>query len=118
MAGAQRDAIDVFSFYDCYTITVLLTIEDSRYCAKGEGGHFIDEHDMRWDGGDYPLNTHGGQLGAGQAGIAGGMSHITEALWQVQGRADQRQVPNCNTAYVTGTDGFMSEQAALILEGA
>jgi acetyl-CoA acetyltransferase len=118
MAGAQRDAMDVFSFYDCYTITVLLTIEDSGYCAKGDGGRFVDEHDMRWDSGDFPLNTHGGQLGAGQAGMAGGMSHITEALWQVQGRADQRQVPNCNTAYVTGTGGFMSEQAALILEGA
>jgi acetyl-CoA C-acetyltransferase len=117
MAGAERSAMDVFSFYDCYTITVLLTIEDSGYCAKGQGGAFIEEHDLRVDG-DYPLNTHGGQLGAGQAGMAGGMSHITEGILQVQGRAEARQVPHCNTAYITGTGGFMSEQAAIILEGA
>ena len=46
------------------------------------------------------------------------MSHITEGILQVQGRAETRQVPNCNTAYITGTGGFMSEQAAMILEGA
>ncbi len=118
MAGAEHKAMDVFSFYDCYTITVLLTIEDSGYCAKGRGGAFIDEHDFRYDSGDFPLNTHGGQLAAGQAGMAGGMSHITEGILQVQGRAETRQVPNCNTAYITGTGGFMSEQAAMILEGA
>ncbi|MGI8925956.1 MAG: thiolase family protein, partial [Tepidiformaceae bacterium] len=118
MAGVGRDAIDMTSLYDCYTITVLLTIEDSGFCAKGAGGRFIEEHDLRYDGDDWPLNTHGGQLGAGQAGIAGGMAHVNEAVLQLQGRAGQRQLSHCERAYVTGTGGFMSEQTALILEGA
>ena len=117
MAGVSRDAVDMASMYDCYTITVLLTIEDAGFCPKGEGGRFIDEHSLRYDG-DWPLNTHGGQLGMGQAGLGGGMSHITEAVRQVQGRAGERQVPDCNIAYANGTGGMLAEQVALILEGA
>jgi hypothetical protein len=54
----------------------------------------------------------------GQAGMAGGMYHITEGIRQLQGRTEARQLPKCERAYVSGTGGFMSEQAALILEGA
>jgi len=117
MAGVSRDAVDMASMYDCYTITVLLTIEDAGFCPKGQGGQFIDEHSLRYDG-DWPLNTHGGQLGMGQAGLGGGMSHITEAVRQVQGRAGERQVPDCDIAYANGTGGMLAEQVALILEGA
>ena len=117
MAGATRESIDMASLYDCYTITVLLTIEDSGFCKKGDAGRFVDEHNLRYDG-DWPLNTHGGQLGMGQAGMAGGMSHVTEAILQLQGRAGERQLGSCERVYVTGTGGFMAEQAAMILEGA
>jgi acetyl-CoA C-acetyltransferase len=117
MAGVERKDIDMAALYDCYTITVLLTIEDSGFCAKGEGSRFVEEHSLRFDG-DWPLNTNGGQLSLGQAGIAGGMYHITDALEQLTGRAGERQLKQCERAYVSGTGGFMSEQAALILEGA
>lgn len=117
MAGIERKDIDIASLYDCYTITVLLTIEDSGFCAKGEGEAFVQDHDLRYNG-DWPLNTNGGQLSLGQAGIAGGMYHITDALSQLTGRAGDRQIASCERAYVSGTGGFMSEQAALILEGA
>ena len=63
--------------YDCYTITALLTIEDSGFCGEGEGMAFVAEHDLSYDG-DFPCNTHGGQLGFGQTGLAGGMSHVIE----------------------------------------
>jgi acetyl-CoA C-acetyltransferase len=117
MAGVERTAIDLASMYDCYTVTVLLTIEGSGFCAPGQGGRFVTEHDLTYRG-DWPLNTHGGQLSMGQGGIAGGTSHITEAIRQLQGRAGERQLPHCERAYVTGTGGFMAEQIALILEGA
>ena len=116
MAGVSREAVDLAAPYDCYTITALLTIEDAGFCEKGKGGAFIEEHDLRYDG-DWPLNTHGGQLGAGQAGMAGGLSHITESVLQIQGRGDGRQVKSCDIAYVNGTGGMMAEQVAFILEG-
>ncbi len=117
MAGVSRKAVDLASIYDCFTIAVMLTIEGAGFCAPGQGCDFIREHNLRYDG-DWPLNTHGGQLAFGQARAAGGMSHFTEAVRQIQGRAGERQLKRCDIAYGNGTGGMMSEQVALILEGA
>ncbi len=117
MAGASREAIDLASIYDCYTITVLVTIENAGFCKPGQGQDFVDERDLRRDG-DWPLNTHGGQLGAGQPGLAGGLAHVTEAARQLMGRAGEGQLRRCDLAYANGTGGMMAEQVALILEGA
>ena len=117
MADLRPDDMDMVQLYDCYTITVLLTLEDSGFCGKGEALAFIRDHDLSYRG-DFPCNTHGGQLGYGQAGMAGGFSQIIEAITQIQGRAQHRQLKRHDTAYVTGTGGVMSEQAALVLVGA
>ena len=116
MAGLAPGAVDAAQIYDCYTITVLLTIEDAGFCAKGEGTRFISEHDLTFSG-DFPLNTHGGQLGMGQAGLAGGMTQVVEAARQLMVRAGDRQVGGCDTVYVSGTGGMMSEQVSLIMQG-
>jgi acetyl-CoA C-acetyltransferase len=116
MAGLERGDVDMISVYDCYTITVLMTLEDAGFCAKGHGTAFVNGHDLRFNG-DFPLNTAGGQLSFGQAGMAGGMHHVVDAARQVMGRAAEAQVPNCNTAFVTGNGGIMSEQVALTFTG-
>jgi acetyl-CoA acetyltransferase len=117
MAGVERKHVDVVQPYDCFTITVLVTLENAGFCGKGEGERFVTEHSLRWDG-DFPLNTHGGQLGAGQPGLAGGLGHLTEAVRQLQGRAGARQLKKCDVAYANGTGGMMAEQVAVILQGA
>ena len=91
--------------------------EEIRRGRLGEVTVFIDEHDLTYVG-DWPLNTHGGQLGMGQGGSAGGLSHLTEAVRQIQGRAGDRQLPKCDVAYTNGTGGMLAEQVAVILEGA
>jgi acetyl-CoA C-acetyltransferase len=116
MAGLQRSDVDVASIYDCYTITVLMTLEDAGFCGKGEGMVWLTEHDLTFRG-DFPVNTAGGQLSFGQAGMAGGMHHVVDGARQVMGRAGEAQVGDCNVAFVTGNGGIMSEQVALILEG-
>jgi acetyl-CoA acetyltransferase len=116
MAGLTPTQVDAAEIYDCYTITVLLTLEDAGFCAKGDGMAFIRDQEFGFAGG-FPLNTHGGQLGMGQAGLAGGMTQVVEAARQVMGRADDRQVAGCDTVYVSGTGGVMSEQSALVLQG-
>jgi acetyl-CoA acetyltransferase len=115
MAGVTPTDIDVLSLYDCYTITVLLTLEDAGFCAKGQGGPFVADHDLTYAG-DLPCNTHGGQLSYGQAGLAGGASHVTEAVVQLRGDAGDRQVPDCGLALVNGTGGILAEQCTLVLE--
>jgi acetyl-CoA acetyltransferase len=117
MSGLAPADMHMAQIYDCYTITVLLTLEDSGFCAKGEALAFVRDHDLSYRG-DFPCNTHGGQLGVGQAGLAGGMSQVVEAVRQIQGRAADRQLARHDTAYVSGTGGVMSEQCSLVLVGA
>lgn len=117
MAGLTPADMHMAQIYDCYTITVLLTLEDAGFAPKGEGMRWVREHDLTWRG-NFPMNTHGGQLSFGQAGIAGGMSQVIEAFTQISGRAGERQLKGCDTVFVSGTGGVMSEQGALILQGA
>jgi acetyl-CoA C-acetyltransferase len=116
MAGLDRGSIDMASIYDCYTITVLMSLEDAGFCEKGKGIEFVNSHDLTFRG-DFPVNTAGGQLSFGQAGMAGGMHHVCDGARQVMGRAGDAQVHDCNTAFVSGNGGIMSEQVALVLQG-
>ncbi len=116
MSGLTQTDVDVASIYDCYTITVLMSLEDAGFCSKGQGAAWINGHDLTFRG-DFPLNTAGGQLSFGQAGMAGGMHHVVDAARQVMGRSAAAQVPDCDVAFVSGTGGIMSEQVALVLGG-
>jgi acetyl-CoA C-acetyltransferase len=116
MAGMGSSDIDMASIYDCYTITVLMSLEDAGFCEKGKGMEFVTSHDLTYRG-DFPLNTAGGQLSFGQAGMAGGMHHVCDGVRQIMGRAGAAQVAACDRAFVSGNGGIMSEQVALILQG-
>ena len=52
--------------------------------------------------GDFPHNTNGGQLSAGQAGAAGGFIGLVEAIRQVTGQAGPTQVKDARKALVSG----------------
>lgn len=113
-AGLSAGDMSLLSLYDCYTIMVALTLEDAGLCAPGQFGLWMDEHRFGHDG-DFPLNTHGGQLGCGQPDLAGGMTHIVEAVRQLRHEAGARQIRNAQTALVTGNGATVSEATALVL---
>jgi acetyl-CoA acetyltransferase len=114
MAGLSPQDMDFVQPYDCYTITVIVTLEDAGFCPKGEGGRFVAEHDLTFKG-DLPCNTHGGQLSFGQPGLAGGMSHVIEAVRQLMGRGGERQVKDAILGYVNGNGGIMADECSLVL---
>ena len=114
MAQVKPEDINMVSLYDCYTITVLISLEDAGFCPKGEGGNFVLSTDLTYEG-DLPCNTHGGQLSFGQPSFAGGMSHIIEAVRQLRGEAGKRQIKNNHLAFVNGNGGVLSTQCSLIL---
>ena len=114
MADAGPQDMDFVQPYDCYTITVLVTLEDAGFCEKGEGGRFVEENDLSYAG-DFPCNTHGGQLSFGQPGLAGGMSHVIEGARQLMGRGGDRQIKDASIGYVNGNGGIMAEQCSLVL---
>jgi acetyl-CoA acetyltransferase len=116
MAGRKPQEMDAVQIYDCYSIAVLLSLEAAGFCEFGTGMAFLREHDMTFEG-DFPMNTHGGQLGFGQAGLAGGMGQVIEAVRQIAGRAGGRQLKRCDRVFVSGNGGILNEQTALVLEG-
>jgi len=116
-SGTRVGEMDLLSLYDCYTIMVATTIEDAGLCAPGGFGAWLRDHDLSHKG-DKPLNTHGGQLGFGQPDLAGGMTHVVEAVRQLRGEAGERQIGEAELALVTGNGATMSEATALVLGAA
>ncbi|RAI01722.1 hypothetical protein DLJ53_09955 [Acuticoccus sediminis] len=116
-AGIGPKDIDVAELYDCFTITVILELEDLGFCEKGEGGAFV-EGGRIGPGGALPVTTHGGLLSACHCGVGGGLLHLVEGVTQLRGEAGVRQVDGARTALVHGNGGILGVHCTLILEGA
>jgi acetyl-CoA acetyltransferase len=112
-AGLTPDHIDTIQFYDSFTITVLLLLEDLGFCSKGEGGKFVQEGHLR-RGGDLPLNTDGGGLSSSHPGMRG-IFLLIESVRQLRGQAGEAQVPDCNVALACGSGGWLSCIGTVIL---
>jgi acetyl-CoA acetyltransferase len=97
-AGIGPGDIDVALIYDHFSPMVILQLEDYGFCARGEGGPFVESGAIRFSGGSLPVNTHGGHLS--EAYIIG-MTHIREAVEQLRGVA-VNQVAGARHALVTG----------------
>ncbi len=117
MAGLGPEDVDVALLYDCFTITVLVELEDLGFVPRGESGRFAAEGHIAL-GGKLPVNTHGGLLSHGQPGAAGGIFHLTEAVRQLRGQAADRQVEGARIALVHGNAGSMSAHVTLLLGSA
>jgi len=100
-AGAAPGDMDFVQTYDDYPVISLLQLEDLGFCGKGEAPAFVREHSFTHDG-SFPLNTSGGQLSVGQAGAAGGFLGMVEALRQLTGQAQERQVKDAKLGLVSG----------------
>ncbi len=107
MAGIKHADVGSFQPYDDYPMVALIQIEDYGFAKKGEGGKFVDEHDLTIHG-DFPMLTDGGQLSGGQPGGAiGGFQPLIEAVSQVRGEAGERQVKkNAGVSVASGFGGM------------
>ena len=97
---APKD-IDLLQTYDDYPVISMMQVEDLGFCPKGDAADFLRDKDMTMRG-DFPHNTSGGQLSAGQAGAAGGFIGLVEAIRQVTHQAGATQVENARYAMVSG----------------
>ena len=84
----RPDEIDVCELYDAFTYMLLVTLEDLGFCAKGEGGRFVENGRLRLDG-SLPTNTDGGGLSACHPGMRG-LFLIVEAVRQLRGEGGAR----------------------------
>ncbi len=112
-AGLTPADVDVCQIYDAFTSMVLLSLEALGFCGKGEGGPFVEDGKLRV-GGSLPTNTDGGGLSACHPGMRG-MFLMVEAVRQLRGEADERQVLGAHVACVSGTGGWFSSSSTLLL---
>ncbi len=116
MAQVGHDDIDFCTIYDSFTITVLATIENLGFCEPGEGGSFVSGGRIAL-GGALPVNPDGGGLSNNHPGMRG-IFLVIEAVRQLRGECEDRQVADAKLGLVHGTGGTigsMHSGATLLL---
>ncbi len=109
MAQLTPKNIDVAQLYDCFTITVLTTLEDYGFCAKGQVDDFV--RDGLEIGGRLPINTAGGLLS--ETGMPG-LQLVIEGVRQMRGTAHS-QVRGAKRCLISNQGGVMHTHSTLIL---
>lgn len=115
LAGALGQAklepgdIDVLFVYDCFTIALLINLEDLGFAPRGGAGAALRSSTFR------PLNTHGGLLSHGYPGRAAGIGNLIEAVQQLRGAAGDRQVPRAEVTLTHGMGGVFATHGVLLL---
>lgn len=111
MAGRSPSSIDIAMIYDAFTYLIPRGLSEAGICTTRDVAACLrGEHRL-------VTNPHGGQLGCGHTGVSAGMSLVTAAVQQVSGRAGDVQAARHDVAFVSGTGGEMSTNAALVLVG-
>jgi acetyl-CoA acetyltransferase len=113
MAGLGLADVDAAELYDCYTFTVLITLEDYGFCPKGEGGPFAASG-VLGPGGKLAVNTGGGQL---SGYYMWGMTPLSEAVIQARGQGGDRQAQAHDIILVSGNGGVLDHHSTLVLGG-
>jgi acetyl-CoA acetyltransferase len=90
---------------------VVWWLEALGFCGVGEAAAFVEGGGAIDLGGRLPLNTWGGQLSGGRLHAAFG--HTAEAVRQLRGEADGRQVAGAEVAVVTNAGGYEGGAALL-----
>ena len=111
MAGIDASDVDVFTCYDPFTIVTLMQLEDLGFCKKGEGGDFVLSTNLLNDGGELPIQTHGGLL---SHAYVLGIAHVCEVVRQLRGTA-AAQVPDAEIGIYGGYTGPQASTLVLRL---
>jgi acetyl-CoA acetyltransferase len=98
-SAAGPTDMQVTMVYDDYPVMALIQIADLGYVPDGDLRGFIGREIATRR---LALNTSGGQLSAGQAGAAGGLHGVVEAVRQLTGQARGRQLDNARLGLVAG----------------
>ncbi|MER7176426.1 thiolase C-terminal domain-containing protein [Streptomyces mesophilus] len=117
-AGVTPADIDIAEIYDAFTYMTLVTLEDLGFCAKGEGGAFVEKGRLTLTG-DLPVNTDGGGLSAQHPGMRG-LFLLVEAVRQLRGEAGEGQVRKAGgrlpeLAVASGTGGWFCSSGTVVL---
>jgi acetyl-CoA acetyltransferase len=103
--------VDTVQFYDGFAFLPINWLEALGFCERGEGHRFIEGGTRIALDGELPMNTHGGQLGAGRLH---GFGFAHEAVTQLRGLGGARQIKG-DPKVAVATSGGGPMAAALLL---
>jgi acetyl-CoA C-acetyltransferase len=112
MAGVRAEDVDLAEVHDCFAIAEIIAYEELGFCAKGEGGAFVEGGHSDY-GGRVVVNPRGGLIGCGHPLGATGIAQAAEVFWQLRGEAGARQVPEAAVGLTHNNSG-MGEHVVVI----
>lgn len=103
--------VDTVQLYDGFSFNAITWLEGLGFCEVGEGGRFIEGGKRIALDGELPLNTFGGQIGAGRLH---GFGFAHESVVQLRGLGGARQIPG-DPRVAVATSGGGPLATALLL---
>lgn len=122
-ADVKPADFDHLMFYDAFSFTPMMFLEDLGFCGKGESGPFVAQTARGTDGrviyhtgpgGKLPMNTNGGGLSHVHTGRYG-MFALIEAVTQLRGEAGARQVKDAALSLVHGPGRHFAAAGTVVL---
>lgn len=86
--GLGPGDMDAAYVYDGFSFWVPMWLEELGLAKRGEGAAFVEGGDRWRIDGEFPVNTHGGNLSYGRMH---GQAHIIEAVEQIRGTTGTRR---------------------------
>jgi acetyl-CoA acetyltransferase len=115
MAKVGPNEVDVAEVHDAFTSFEIIDTEDLGFFPKGEGGKSLKEGITALEG-DLPINPSGGLKARGHPVGASGLAQIVEICWQLEGKANKRQVDSAKVGLTQSIGGLANNNLVTILE--
>jgi acetyl-CoA C-acetyltransferase len=115
MAGLTRDDIDFAEIHDAFEILELAELESAGFFQRGKAHLAIRDGETEISG-RFPVNTSGGLKARGHPVGATGVAQLCELVWQLRGKAGERQISGPpKHGYAVNFGGFGNNVVSTIL---
>ncbi len=114
-AGITRAQVDLFEYYDAFSIFAALSLEAAGFAKRGQGWKLAGDGSIALTG-QLPCATLGGLKARGNPGGATGVYQAIEAVAQLRGQAGANQIAGARYALIQCLGGPASIAVTHILE--
>jgi acetyl-CoA C-acetyltransferase len=114
-SGIQREQIDLFEYFDAFSIYAALSLEAAGFAKRGKGWKLAADGSIALTG-QIPCATMGGLKARGHPVGATGVYQAVEAATQLRGWAGTNQIAEARTALVQAFGGPASLAVTHLLE--
>ena len=114
-AGILPTDVDLFEYYDAFSIYAALSLEAAGFAPRGQGWKMALDGQIGLTG-KLPVATRGGLKARGNPGGATGVYQAVEAVLQLRGEAGKNQVPGARRALIQALGGPASTAVTHVLE--